>query len=212
MLAAAVPRDFAGLVYDAGAGVGTAGLGAAVFCPGARVGLIESDPSTAAFARANVAANGMEARVAVHGCDLLTSCHAMEKADLVVTNPPFHEPGRVRVSPDARRRAAHVVGPGGIAAWIAACLALLHGRGTLVLIHRADALPMLLQALERRAGAVTLLPVHTRQGNPAKRILLRAKKGSRASLVLLPGLVLNEAEETTRAMARIERGEDAIDW
>ena len=212
LLAAGVPAGFAGQAYDAGAGVGTAGLGVAIRCEAARVGLIELDPLAVALARENVAANGLAKRVAVHAGDLLAEADTLAKADLVLTNPPFYEAGTVRASADTRRRMAHVGVPGGTAAWIAACLALLAPRGTLLVVHRAEALPALLQALDRRAGGVTLLPVHTREALPAKRILVRAVAGSRAPMALLPGLVLNRPDGPTADAERISRGEPLAVW
>ena len=41
-------------------------------------------------------------------------------------------------------------------------------------------------------GGVTVLPVHSKAGEPAIRVLVRAAKASRAPLALLPGLVLND--------------------
>ncbi len=211
-LAAAVPAGFAGLLYDAGAGVGTAGLGVASRCPAARVGLIELDPLSARLAEANVRCNGLSDRATVHPNDLLAEADGLERADLVITNPPFYEPGTVRFPPGARRQMAHVGALDGTAGWISACLALLSAHGTLVIIHRSEALPAILRALDRRAGAVTILPLHTRPGAPAKRILVRALKGSRAPLALLPGFPLNDAAGFTAQAARIARGEAVLDW
>ncbi len=193
LLAAAVPRDFAGMVFDAGAGVGTAGLAVAVGCLAARVGLIENDPLSVALAAENVAANGLADRVFVHDCDLLAATsrkglHLDGRADLVITNPPFHQPNMVRASPDPRRRAAHVSLSLEPEAWIKACLAMLGPHGMLIIIHQTEALPILLRALERRAGAITILPIHTKVGVPAKRILVRAVKGSRAPMAIAPPL------------------------
>ena len=50
LLAASVPRAFDGLLVDAGAGVGAAGLGVALACPGARVLLLENDAATVTLA------------------------------------------------------------------------------------------------------------------------------------------------------------------
>ena len=41
-------------------------------------------------------------------------------------------------------------------------------------------------------GAVTVLPVHPKPGEPAIRVLVHATKSSRAPLAVLPGLVLND--------------------
>ena len=79
----------------------------------------------------------------------------------------------------------------------------------LTLIWRADGLDDVVRALDPAFGAVTVLPVHSKAGEPAIRILVWATKASRAPLALLPGLVLNDpagrpteaAEEVLRAGA-----------
>ena len=78
---------------------------------------------------------------------------------------------------------------------------LLHSAGTLTLIWRADGLAEVLAALERRFGGIAVLPVHGRAGQPAIRVLVRASKGSRAPLALLPGLMLNDEEGRPTAEA-----------
>ncbi|MDR3462408.1 MAG: methyltransferase [Beijerinckiaceae bacterium] len=217
LLAASVPAGFSGLVYDAGAGVGTAGLGVAGACPAARVGLVENDLLSAEIAAQNIVLNRLSERVVLHACDLLDGASRqaagiLGRADLVMTNPPFHEPGTVRESPDPRRRAAHVGGEGGLAAWISACVSLLGPKGALIVIHTVEALPLLLRSLERGLGAVTILPIHTKAGAPARRILVRAVRGSRAPLAIMPGLVLQEGEKRTDLAERINRGEAGVGW
>ncbi len=217
LLAACVPSSFAGLVDDVGAGVGTAGLALAVRCPEARVRLIENDAATAALAAENIAANGAS-RVSLLEMDVLIEearreAIGAQRADLVITNPPFLDPASFRQSPDAGRRAAHVIGEGGLAAWIGACLDLLVPKGSLVVIHRADAALALVEALARTASGVTLLPVYPRAGSDANRVLLRAVKGSRAPLRLAPALVLHEDDgRFTPEAERLHRGEAALRW
>ena len=79
-------------------------------------------------------------------------------------------------------------------------------------MHRTEALPAILATLQGRTGAVTLLPVHTKAGAPAKRLLLRAVRGSRAPLTIAPALVLHDGAGFTPAVERINRGEAALDW
>lgn len=192
LLAGLTPPDQTGLVLDVGAGAGAVGLMAARHAPAARVGLIEIDPETCALARGNVAANGLADRVFVHECDVTRARDrraaglADESAALVLTNPPFYDPGRVRVTPDPGKARAHVAGVP-LSAWTRAALALLAPGGTFAMIHRADALADCLAAVVGRLGAVTILPIHTRPGAPAARILLTGIKGSRAPLSLLEG-------------------------
>ena len=142
---------------------------------------------------------------------------ADEAADAVVTNPPFFDPGTVRVSPDPARARAHVfageAGAAPLVAWIRACLAILKPGGRFVMIHRPDALAAILAAAENRLGALALLPVHPRAGASAHRLLVSGVKGSKAPLRIAPGLVLHEADGRLTAQAdAIHRGEALIDW
>lgn len=220
LLAAAAPAEFAGLAVDLGSGVGTVGLALALNAPQARVRLVEIDEGTAQAARANVALNGLDARVTVTVADALASraarvsaCVAGADADLVLTNPPFAEAGAGRASPDPGRRRAHVMAQGGLDLWIKAAADMLRPRGALVAIHRADALPALLAAMDRRFGAIVVLAVHPRAGEPAVRVLVRGVKASRAPFSIAPSLVLHGPDGgfTPEAEA-IHRGERLLAW
>ena len=199
LLAAAAPRDTQGLILDVGAGVGAVGLAAALLAPAATVGLVEIDPAAAALARENSALNGLGGRCRVYEADALAPAArraaglANESAQLVLTNPPFYAAGAVRVSPDAAKARAHVAAAT-TADWIKAALALLAPGGVFVMIHRAEALGDCLAGVERRLGAIRILPVAPRAEAPATRILLKGIKGSRAPLALLAPLVLHEAD------------------
>src|SRR5207248_3144063 len=94
------------------------------------------------------------------------------------------------------------LGAGVGAAGLAVAAWLLHSAGTLTMIWRADGLARVLAALEPHFGEIVILPVHGRAGEPAIRILMRAKKGSRAPLTLSPALFLNDA--AGRPMAEAE--------
>ncbi len=221
LLAAAAPAAFAAVALDVGAGVGAAGLALATTRPSASVQLVEIDSALAALARENIVLNAMADRVAVHEADALSPLSRRaaglvdESAALVVTNPPFLDPGRAKLSPERGKRQAHAMpaaGPASLRAWIAACLALVAPGGSLVLIHRPEALAVILAALEGRAGGVTILPILPREKMPAHRILVRAKKGSRAPLAIAPPLVLHEGGAFTPTAEAIHRGDAALDW
>jgi tRNA1(Val) A37 N6-methylase TrmN6 len=193
LLAALTPPEIEGLVLDVGAGAGAVGLMAAVHAPLARVGLVEIDPESCALAAENVARNGLAARVGVHCADVTSAPSRRaaglvdEAAALVLTNPPFYDPARVRVTPDADRARAHVAAAP-LAEWARGALALLAPGGVFAMIHRAEALADCLAALEGRLGGVSVQAVFTRPGAPATRILLRGTKGSKAPLSLLEPL------------------------
>jgi tRNA1(Val) A37 N6-methylase TrmN6 len=221
LLAAAAPAEFAGLALDIGAGVGSAGLALAVLRPQISFGLVENDPVIAALARDNLSLNNLSDRGRVYEADMLNpeSLRAAGLvaglAGLVITNPPFLDPARTRLSSHAGKRAAHAMpqpGPGPLSAWISACMALLEDGGLFLMIHRPEALVEILASVSSQAGALTLMPVQPRLEKPAIRILLRAKKASHAPLSIAPALVLHDEQSFLCQTERINRGEALIAW
>ena len=199
LLAAACPARAGEAVADLGAGVGAAGLAVAARIPDASVTLIEIDPRLAALADENARLNGLAGRVRALTLDAAGPARAFATAGIapeslarVLMNPPFNDPARQRASPD--KTLAHVAPRTTLSAWTRTAARLLRPRGTLSLIWRADGLGDVLAALAPAFGAVMVLPVHGKAGEAAIRILVRAAKGSRAPLTLLPALVLNDAD------------------
>ena len=200
LLAAATAAKPGDRVADLGAGVGAAGLALAVRVALLNVTLVERDAELAGFAAENIARNGFGGRASAVVLDVTAPAEAFAAAGLtsgsfdgVLMNPPFNSTARQNVSPDAARRAAHAGPDSALAEWVAAAAWLLHSAGTLTMIWRADGLMQVLAALEADFGGVAVMPVHGRAGQPAIRVLVRAGKGSRAPLTLLPGLDLNDA-------------------
>ncbi len=213
LLASAVPRDAEGLALDAGAGAGAVGLGAAALAPGIMAGLIEIEPEACAFARENVLCNRLGERAKVFEANLLdpisrrTAGLQPETANIVLTNPPFHQMGRIRVTPDPRKALAHV-SAAPLDTWVRACVSLLRPGGLFLMIHRADALAECLAAARPRLGALAILPVVPRMGQAATRVLMKGVKGSKAPLRLCSPLVLHETDGVFTALAEaIHRGE-----
>jgi tRNA1(Val) A37 N6-methylase TrmN6 len=215
LLAASTPAAAGEVAIDLGAGVGAAGLALARRVADVAVRLVEIDPELAGLARDNATRNGLGDRVTAHALDVAAPLAdfaalglAPASADRVLMNPPFHEAGRAQASPDARRRAAHVAPPGDLAVWLGTAARLLRAGGTLTLIYRADGLGELLGMIEPAFGAIAVQPVHPKPAASAIRVLVRAVKGSRAPLVLLPGLVLNgdDGRPTAAAEAVLREG------
>jgi tRNA1(Val) A37 N6-methylase TrmN6 len=68
-----------------------------------------------------------------------------------------------------------------------------------------------LTALEPRFGAISVLSVHGRAGQPAIRVIVRASKARSTRLAILPGLLLNDAEgRPTEEAERILRHAGAL--
>jgi tRNA1(Val) A37 N6-methylase TrmN6 len=206
LLAAALRAGENELVLDAGSGVGVAGLAAARRLPGIEVTLVEQDPRLVEIARRNIARNGMSGRARAIAADItqpLGACpelHALaERFDHVLANPPYIVEGRGTAASHAAKAAAHAMPSGDLDRWMRFAASMLRPGGTVTLIHRAEALAEVLAAVEGRFGDARVRPMHPFAGKPASRVLVQARKASRAPLVLLPGIVLHEADRSFRA-------------
>ena len=60
------------------------------------------------------------------------------------------------------------------------------------MIHRAERLGEILAGLGGRAGEITILPVCARQGRPAGRVIVLARKGAKAPPRLLFPFIMHE--------------------
>lgn len=210
MLAAAVPAGDGERILEPGAGIGGAALMLAARVPGCRVVGFEAQRDLVSISGENIRLNGMTGRVEIMVGDLTSppSRLALGAFDHVMMNPPFQLAGRARAPADSSRAASHVEGAAGLADWIAFGVSMLRGMGTLTLVHRADRLATVLAALDGRAGGVEVFPLWPRgDGSPAKRIVVRARRGTAAPLRLAQGLVLHRKDgEFTPEADRVLRG------
>jgi tRNA1(Val) A37 N6-methylase TrmN6 len=216
LLAAACPARAGDTAVDLGSGVGAAGLALAARVPGVTITLVEIDSQLAALAEENARLNDLSARVRTVVLDAAAPARAFAAVGLrpdtmtrVLMNPPFNDPARQRVSPEAGRRLAHAAPGATLAGWVRTAARLLHPRGTLTLIWRADGLADVLATLVPAFGGITVLPVHSKPAEGAIRVLVRAVKAARAPLELLPGLVLSDSSGRTTpdADAILRQGE-----
>jgi tRNA1(Val) A37 N6-methylase TrmN6 len=198
VLLAACARDGDSPLLDLGAGVGTVGLCAAVRCCELRVVLLERQAELADLARANVVGNHLEGRVSVVeaeiGETLPPDASKLLKAGTfahVVANPPFHDEAAGTSSLWPLKAVSHAMTADALEHWarFMARMAMPGGRATM--IHKAEALPRILAAFENRFGGITILPIYPRDGAPAIRVIVDGVKGSRASIVIKPGLILH---------------------
>lgn len=211
LLAASVPAGGAHIA-DLGAASGAVGLMAAHHRPSARVTLLEKDEALVALAERNIALNGragcVEARC-VDAFRLGLQADLREAFDVVLTNPPFFEPGATRISPEPGRAEAHHLA-GDLHGWVSGVLTLLRPKGEAVMIHRADHLPAVLGAFAGRFGDITLRFVHARADAPASRLLIAGIKGSKAPLSILPPLVLHEGQSFSAQAAALHAGQAGL--
>lgn len=174
---------------------------------------IERDPATAALARENIVLNGQAHRTKIIEADALDPHADFGLFDYVFFNPPYDMPGEGRAPAPERQNAYISERP--IGDWIKVWSNRMRGYGQLTLIHRAHRLGEIIDALDGRLGGVQVFPIFPCAGKPARRVIVRARKGSKAPLKLFQGLTLHPSDESkdkyTPEAEAILRG-DAYIW
>ena len=134
--------------------------------------------------------------------------------DAVFFNPPYDDPAEGRLPAEGKRAAFLAERP--IGDWIKVWSNRMTSYSNLTLIHRAHRLGEILAALDGRLGGVEVFPIRPSAHAKARRVIVRAWKGSRAPLKLFAGLDLHPADgvkaKYTPEADAILRGEAFIDF
>ncbi len=212
LLAASVPARPGDDVLELGCGVGVASL-----CLAARVTDLDIIGVERQAEYAELAArNGLNVVTA----DLTDLPDALRNQgfDQVIANPPYYAKGAGTAAADSgREQALREDTP--LEQWIDVASRRLNPKGWLTMIQSADRLPEMLAALHPRLGSLSLLPVMAREGRPAGRVLLRARKGGRTPFRLLPPLIMHngaahksDGEDYTQQIRAVLRDSESLDW
>jgi tRNA1(Val) A37 N6-methylase TrmN6 len=214
-LAAACPARPGERVLDLGCGVGAATLCLAARVPGLVHAGVERDPTAAALARANAAQAGLAMEVTQADIADLPAALRRASFDHVIANPPYFRRDASVPAGEAYREAAMGEATP-LAVWLEVAARRLAPKGWLTLVHRPDRLGDILGNL-RDLGSVAVQPLAPRAGRRAHLVLLRARKGGRAPLVLHAPLTVHagavhegDAEDYTPALRAVLRDGAAL--
>jgi tRNA1(Val) A37 N6-methylase TrmN6 len=209
LLPAAVTAVANDRVFEIGAGCGAATLCLARRVDGVKISGIEVQPHLVRLAGNNVRANGFEQRIDIMAGDVAQPLPPRVQGpfDHVMMNPPYLEASRSRLPDHSNKATAHIEGAAGLEIWISRAHSLLRHKGIVTLIHRADRLDDIIRALGGKFGGITVYPLWPRSGAPAKRVIVRARKGVATPFALTSGLVLHaDNGDYTAAAESILRG------
>lgn len=201
-LASACPAGPGDRVLDMGCGVGGAAFCLLRRVPQTHVTGVELQADYAALAAENIPLNGADGRFAIVNTDIRAFAPDAP-FDHVICNPPYLEHGAYTPSPDEGKATAlgHDDTDMDVAAWVDAGFRRVKSRGSLTMIHRADAVDRIVQAMGKRFGGITIIPLWPRAGEAAKRVIVRAVKDSRSPAIMHPGITLHEDGEHTYTAA-----------
>lgn len=201
-------------VLDAGCGAGAASLCLSYRREDIMIAGIELQKDLAELFTHNIAANGFDGQVFAQRGDIMRPPESMgpDSFHHVMCNPPYVSANHGHDPENDSRATAHVEGEADLKAWVDFALSRVQTKGSVTFIQRADRLDDLIAALhgpaeKKTAGELTILPLWPRAGEPAKRVIVRARKGIASPTKLLAGLVLHEEDGTyTPAMQSVLEG------
>jgi tRNA1Val (adenine37-N6)-methyltransferase len=216
-LAAACPARSGERVLELGCGVGVASLCLASRVAGLALTGVERQSDYAALARRNAAAAGLPLEVVEADIAALPAGLRQVSFDHVIANPPYFRADSGTAAQDSGKDASFREDtPLGL--WVGVARARLKPRGWMTMIQNADRLPDVLAALDG-FGSITVLPLQSREGRAAGRVLVQARKGGKAPFRLLSPILLHEGsahgadgESYTPEIQAVLRNGAALDW
>lgn len=210
MLAASVPAKPRDRICDLGAGVGTASLCLAARVANVAITAVEIDGDLAELSRANAHKNEVDHFDAVVA-DVLKRPRsiARQSFDYVMTNPPYHDTARGTRAPAAGKARATSSSSRELVDWLRFAKALAKPKGMVSAVIPPEQLTQALTALAPDGLGVEIVPLWPKEGEGAKRMIVRTRLNARAGLRVLPGIVLHTegGAPTAAAEAVLRRGE-----
>lgn len=183
-------------ILDVGSGTGAISL-----CLAARfqhlqphITGLELQPELAELSNLSAAANGFDKFLHYLRQDIRQPAAHIENCSFqhVISNPPYTD--HDMPSPNPGKALAHNHHGLDLSAWIRFCIKMLAPKGKIYLINRAEAINEILAALSPQIGAVKLIPLYSKKGQSAKRIMVIGTKDSKAPTTILPPLAVHTAD------------------
>lgn len=199
-LAAALPVREGEYVIELGAGVGAASLCLLARQPNLHLVAVEFQESLALLAAKNAQENGYGRQFSLFQADIgnkeqISALNAWNKADHILTNPPYLAVGQGRGTENHSKYLANVETSASLDVWVKVSAGLLKPKGLLTMIHRADRLDEILVTLTKyHFGAIKIFPLWPKTGQTARRVVIQAKSQSKEPCQMLGGLVLHQED------------------
>ncbi len=125
----------------------------------------------------------------------------------VITNPPYSSEDMP--SPNDSKATAHNFKFEDLRKWLDFCIKMLKPQGMFYIINRAEALEDILSHISGKLGAIEVFPLYSKQGQKAKRVIIRAKKDSKTPLIIHAPIIVHDDDGSysAKAEAILRKGE-----
>lgn len=197
-LAASCPVKAGERLLDMGTGVGGALFATAFRVPEAHYTGIEIEKIYYDLALRNKELNNFTKNVEIIHVDFQNFDPADGKPyyDHIIMNPPFFDNAKFYGSPNPLASTARDLKETDIKDWLKAAHRLLKSNGTLTMIFPSFGLDEILSFLHKKFGAIEIIPLWSRVGEPAKRIIIRAIKDRKTPLIVRAGIIIHNVDGT----------------
>lgn len=180
-------------VLDLGTGSGILPLLLSARDPTISISGLEIQPELAEMADRSVRLNGLQERISIRCGDYraVGALYGYGHFDLVTLNPPYREPGRGEVSPNAARALSRHELSGGLADALRAASQAVRFGGRVAVVFLAERLTDVMTCMrENKLEPKRMRLIHPREGRQANLLLLEAVRGGGVGLQIIPPLVV----------------------
>lgn len=193
LLAAACPAQENQSILDLGCGVGSAGLSALKRIPNCSLTGIDIQQDVIHLAEQNANENDLADRCTFMESDI-RDFKVENSFDHVILNPPYLENGTHLRSPVETKAIAMGHDHATLEEWIKTVHRALKSNGSMTMIHRSDHIDKIIQNLGRRFGATEIIPLYSKTGKNANRVIVRTIKNRKSPCIIKEPLILHKED------------------
>lgn len=136
--------------------------------------------------------NGFDSFLNYINCDIKTKPKEIPFCSYshVITNPPYSE--KDMPSPNPSKATAHNHSDFSLSEWITFCIKMIKPKGFFYMINRAEAIDEILSNIKGKLGNINIIPIYSKEGQDAKRVIITAQKDSKAATRIYQGLIVHD--------------------
>lgn len=203
-------------LLDMGCGVGTVGLCAAQRLPNIELTGLDIQEEIIELAKHNADLNGVNAEFV---CGSIKDKKTLENNyfDEIVMNPPYESIVNNEISPNSIKSTSNseISSETTLEDWIKFAHLKLTQGGLINIIHKAERVNEITHHLmkNRWFGSIIIYPLHSFEGEDAKRVIVRAKKERYAQSKLKFGMIIHgQGGDYSKEAVDVLENAQAIDW
>ncbi|MDR1694190.1 MAG: methyltransferase [Lactobacillaceae bacterium] len=153
--------------------------------------------------------NGFSDSLKYINCDIRKKTESIDFCSFshVITNPPYSE--KDLPSPNSSKAQAHNHSDFSLGEWIKFCIKMIKPKGFFYMINRAEALDEILCRIKGKLGNIRIIPIYSKEGQEAKRVIVIAQKDSKAATSIVSSFIVHNSngEYSDKANEILRKGQ-----